>query len=109
MPAARKAALGHQGNASVLKGNGIAGSSVSAWRTELARAAIRNHTTPAPPLTGLERGRRRLLPEGAGEGHLNFENLTATKYETRGSGNASVVPAHPFAIYGRIAYSFGKR
>jgi outer membrane receptor protein involved in Fe transport len=40
---------------------------------------------------------------------LNLKNLTDAEYEARGFGNASVIPADPFAIYGRIAYSFGKR
>ena len=40
---------------------------------------------------------------------LNFKNLTDAEYETRGFGSASVIPADPFAVYGRIAYSFGKR
>lgn len=35
---------------------------------------------------------------------LNFKNLTDTKYETRGFGPFSVIPASPFAIYGSIDF-----
>ncbi len=34
---------------------------------------------------------------------LSFKNLTNQKYETRGFGSFSVIPATPFAVYGSIA------
>ena len=34
---------------------------------------------------------------------LSFKNLTNRKYETRGFGSFSVIPANPFAVYGSIA------
>jgi iron complex outermembrane recepter protein len=40
---------------------------------------------------------------------VNLKNLTDTEYETRGFGNASAIPADPFAIYGRVTLSFGRR
>jgi outer membrane receptor protein involved in Fe transport len=38
---------------------------------------------------------------------LNFKNLTNRKYETRGFGNTSVIPADPFAVYARIDFTLG--
>ena len=35
---------------------------------------------------------------------LNFKNLTDTSFETRGFGNASVIPADPFAVYASIQF-----
>lgn len=35
---------------------------------------------------------------------LNFKNLTDKKYETRGFGPFSVIPASPFAIYGSVDF-----
>lgn len=35
---------------------------------------------------------------------VNFKNLTDKKYETRGFGSSSVIPADPFAIYGGIQF-----
>jgi outer membrane receptor protein involved in Fe transport len=40
---------------------------------------------------------------------VNLKNLTGTEYETRGYGSASAIPADPFAIYGRVTLSFGRR
>ncbi len=36
---------------------------------------------------------------------VNFKNLTDRKYETRGFGSASVIPANPFAVYGAVEFS----
>jgi iron complex outermembrane recepter protein len=35
---------------------------------------------------------------------VNFKNLTDTKYETRGFGSSSVIPADPFSVYGSIDF-----
>jgi TonB-dependent siderophore receptor len=35
---------------------------------------------------------------------VNFKNITDKKYETRGFGNSSVIPADPFAVYGGIQF-----
>ena len=35
---------------------------------------------------------------------VNFKNITDKKYETRGFGNSSVIPADPFSIYGGIQF-----
>jgi TonB-dependent siderophore receptor len=35
---------------------------------------------------------------------VNFKNITDKKYESRGFGNSSVIPADPFAIYGGIQF-----
>jgi len=37
---------------------------------------------------------------------LNFKNITDAKYEMRGFGAASVIPAPPFAIYGGFEISY---
>jgi TonB-dependent siderophore receptor len=37
---------------------------------------------------------------------LNVKNLTSTKYETRGFGSTSVLPANPFAVY--LGVDFGR-
>ncbi|MFQ5708677.1 MAG: TonB-dependent receptor domain-containing protein [bacterium] len=36
---------------------------------------------------------------------LNFKNITDQEYETRGFGPVSVLPADPFAVYGKIEFS----
>jgi len=40
---------------------------------------------------------------------LNLRNLAGTKYETRGFGSASAIPAPGFEIYGRVEVGFGER
>lgn len=44
---------------------------------------------------------------GRFKGSLHFKNLTDTAYETRGFGGSSVIPASPFAVYGRIEIGLG--
>jgi outer membrane receptor protein involved in Fe transport len=48
-----------------------------------------------------QRGRSRVS--------VNFKNLTATEYETRGFGSTSVIPARPFEVLGRIEVGLGAR
>ena len=38
---------------------------------------------------------------------LNLKNLSDQEYTTRGFGNASVIPANPFAVYGSIQIGVG--
>jgi outer membrane receptor protein involved in Fe transport len=38
---------------------------------------------------------------------VNLKNLTGTKYETRGFGAASAVPAPPFELRARIQFAVG--
>ena len=35
---------------------------------------------------------------------LNFKNISNTKYEMRGFGGYSVIPAFPFSVYGGIDF-----
>ena len=44
---------------------------------------------------------------GRFKGSLHFKNITDREYETRGFGSASVIPASPFAVYGRIEIGLG--
>ena len=37
---------------------------------------------------------------------LNFKNITDSKYEMRGFGAASVIPAPPFAVYGGFEINY---
>lgn len=36
---------------------------------------------------------------------LNLKNITNRDYETRGFGKTSVIPANPFAVYGKLEFS----
>jgi iron complex outermembrane receptor protein len=42
---------------------------------------------------------------GQWRGSVNFKNLTDRKYETRGFGTTSVIPANPFAVYGKLEFT----
>jgi outer membrane receptor protein involved in Fe transport len=44
---------------------------------------------------------------GRFKGSVHFKNITDQEYETRGFGAASVIPASPFAVYGRIEIGLG--
>ena len=44
--------------------------------------------------------------QGPGQLRLNFQNLTNRKYQTRGFGSTSVIPAAPFAVYGAVEWAF---
>ena len=44
---------------------------------------------------------------GRFKGSVHFKNITDTDYETRGFGSSSVIPASPFAVYGRIEIGVG--
>ena len=46
---------------------------------------------------------------GRFKGSVHFKNLTDREYVTRGFGGASVIPASPFAVYGRIEIGVGAR
>jgi iron complex outermembrane receptor protein len=49
------------------------------------------------------------LKTGRVKWSLNLRNLTDTEYETRGFGSASVIPADPIAVYGKIEVNLGGR
>ena len=42
---------------------------------------------------------------GRGEWRVNFKNLTNRRYETRGFGAASVIPADPFSVFGAVEWA----
>jgi TonB-dependent siderophore receptor len=44
---------------------------------------------------------------GRFKGSLHFKNITDAEYQTRGFGSSSVIPASPFAVYGRIEIGLG--
>jgi TonB-dependent siderophore receptor len=44
---------------------------------------------------------------GRFKGSVFLKNIADTEYETRGFGSASVIPASPFAVYGRIEIGLG--
>lgn len=46
---------------------------------------------------------------GRVKGSVHFKNLTDREYLTRGFGGASVTPASPFAVYGRVEIGVGSR
>ncbi|MET0553817.1 MAG: TonB-dependent siderophore receptor [Vicinamibacteria bacterium] len=46
---------------------------------------------------------------GRFKGSVHFKNLTDREYVTRGFGGASVIPASPLAVYGRIEIGVGSR
>jgi TonB-dependent siderophore receptor len=46
---------------------------------------------------------------GRFKGSVHFKNLTDREYVTRGFGGASVIPASPFAVYGRVEIGVGAR
>jgi TonB-dependent siderophore receptor len=46
---------------------------------------------------------------GRFKGSVHFKNLTDREYVTRGFGGASVIPASPFAVYGRVEIGVGSR
>jgi TonB-dependent siderophore receptor len=46
---------------------------------------------------------------GRFKGSVHLKNLTDREYVTRGFGGASVIPASPFAVYGRIEIGVGAR
>jgi TonB-dependent siderophore receptor len=46
---------------------------------------------------------------GRFKGSVHFRNLTDREYVTRGFGGASVIPASPFAVYGRVEIGVGSR
>ena len=41
------------------------------------------------------------------KGSVFLKNITDREYETRGFGSGSVIPASPFAVYGRIEVGLG--
>ena len=49
------------------------------------------------------------LERGGWRASLRFENLTDTRYETRGFGTSSVIPGKPFAFYATLQLSLGSR
>lgn len=46
---------------------------------------------------------------GRFKGSVHFKNLTDREYLTRGFGGASVIPASPLAVYGRVEIGVGSR